>query len=71
MISFNLNYLLNTVLSPNIVTLEVRALTYECWRDTVQSITVGKQLGNNAYSRGKQTVVHEPNPAGGPFLYGS
>ena len=48
MISFNLNYLLNTVLSPNTVTLEVRALTYECWRDIIISIAVGKQLENNA-----------------------
>lgn len=39
MTSFNVNYLLK-VLSPNTVMLEVKALTYEFWGDTVQSMAV-------------------------------
>lgn len=40
MTSFNLYYLQKAV-SPNAVTLEVRALTYEFWEDIIQSITKG------------------------------
>ena len=37
--SLNVNYLLKA-LSPVIVTLEVKASTYEFWGDTIQSIAV-------------------------------
>ena len=43
MTSLKLNYLLKGP-SPNIITLGVRASTYELGEDTIQSIT----LGNNA-----------------------
>lgn len=37
MISVSLNYSLK-VLSPNIITLGLKASTYEFWEDTIQSI---------------------------------
>lgn len=41
MTSFNLDYFLK-ILSPNAVTLEVGASMYECSKDTIQPLTVGK-----------------------------
>lgn len=64
--SFKLNHLLRT-LSPNTVTVEVRASTYECRRDTIRSIMVGEHQKNNAQNRRKQTIVHGPKSADSPF----
>lgn len=49
MIPFNLNYLLLKFLSPNIVILGVRALTYEFGRGTIQSITSAITLFSSAH----------------------
>ena len=46
--SLNVNYLLKA-LSPIIVTLEVKASTYEFWGDTVQSIAVLLEILCNAH----------------------
>lgn len=40
------NHLLK-ILYPNTLTVEVRVPKYECRRDTIQSITVGRHWKNN------------------------